>query len=261
MARTKTTPVKGKAASKSPKKMPKIATVEKAFKPTKFTTGANKPHRFRPGTVALREIRKYQKMTDLLLPKSRFQRVVREIAMNLDQGKELRWQASALGALQEASEAFLVAFFEDVQSAAIHGKRVTIMPSDMGLVRTLRTNVGAMPVASSSSSAAVATVVAAKTPKKRGASEKAKKKGAPQTEEVNEEKAARETASAVRLTEAPKGHPAAAATPSKAPQPPSKMADEEEADSDDDEDAAADAAIAAARGADSSSAKTAVPAH
>ncbi|RSH81524.1 centromeric DNA-binding histone H3-like protein cse4 [Saitozyma podzolica] len=74
-----------------------------------------KPHRFRPGTVALREIRKYQKSTDLLIAKLPFARVVREVAMDMTSMEidNLRWQSSALLALQEAAEAYLVHLFED----------------------------------------------------------------------------------------------------------------------------------------------------
>src|SRR5665213_3096891 len=63
-----------------------------------------KPHRYRPGTVALREIRKYQKSTDLLIRKLPFQRLVREIAQNFK--NDLRFQSTAIGALQEAAEAY-----------------------------------------------------------------------------------------------------------------------------------------------------------
>merc|ERR1712184_103730 len=64
-----------------------------------------------PGTVALREIRKYQKSTDLLIRKLPFQRLVREIAQ--DYKSDLRFQSSAVAALQEASESYLVGLFED----------------------------------------------------------------------------------------------------------------------------------------------------
>ena len=163
------------------------------------TGGVKKPHRYRPGTVALREIRKYQKSTELLIRKLPFQRLVREIAQvstcsndcphlrtmisatstgylgcclsrqhlricctaaavllnsvcmlstlcNLrptqacaaadapglcrlqDFKTDLRFQSSAVLALQEAAEAYLVGLFEDTNLAAIHAKRVTIMP-------------------------------------------------------------------------------------------------------------------------------------
>jgi histone H3/H4 len=106
-----------------------------------------KPHRFRPGTVALREIRRYQKSTELLIRKLPFQRLVREIAQDfkvrhiapymcghsivmLTEFKpiqtDLRFQSSAVMALQEAAEAYLVSLFEDTNLAAIHAKRVTM---------------------------------------------------------------------------------------------------------------------------------------
>nr|GEZ09864.1 histone H3.2-like [Tanacetum cinerariifolium] len=98
--------------------------------------GVKKPHRFRPGTVALREIRKYQKSTELLIRKLPFQRLVREIAQDFK--TDLRFQSSAVAALQEASEAYLVGLFEDTNLCAIHAKRVTIMPKDMQLARRIR---------------------------------------------------------------------------------------------------------------------------
>jgi len=110
--------------------------------------GVKKPHRYRPGTVALREIRRYQKSTELLIRKLPFQRLVREIAQDFK--TDLRFQSSAIGALQEAVEAYLVSLFEgictyvfiiwqiDTNLCAIHGKRVTIMPKDIQLARRLR---------------------------------------------------------------------------------------------------------------------------
>lgn len=97
---------------------------------------AKKPHRFRPGTVALREIRRYQKSSELLIRKLPFQRLVREIAQDFKM--ELRFQSSAIAALQEASEAYLVSLFEDTNLCAIHAGRVTIMPKDIQLARRVR---------------------------------------------------------------------------------------------------------------------------
>ena len=92
--------------------------------------------RYRPGTVALREIRRYQKSTELLIRKLPFQRLVREIAQDFK--TDLRFQSSAVMALQEASEAYLVGLFEDTNLCAIHAKRVTIMPKDIQLARRIR---------------------------------------------------------------------------------------------------------------------------
>lgn len=88
------------------------------------------------GTVALREIRKYQKSTDLLIRKLPFQRLVREIAQDFK--TDLRFQTTAVLALQEAAEAYLVGLFEDTNLCAIHAKRVTIMPKDIQLARRIR---------------------------------------------------------------------------------------------------------------------------
>jgi histone H3 len=98
--------------------------------------GDKKKLRYRPGTVALREIRRYQKSTDLLIRKLPFQRLVKDVAKDFK--KDLRFQSSGILALQEASEAFLVGLFEDSNLCAIHAKRVTIMPKDMQLARRIR---------------------------------------------------------------------------------------------------------------------------
>ena len=95
----------------------------------------------RPGTVALREIRKYQRSTDLLIRKLPFARLVREITQtyNSNPGEgEKRWQVEALMALQEAAEAYLVHLFEDSNLCAIHAKRVTIFVKDIQLARRIR---------------------------------------------------------------------------------------------------------------------------
>ncbi|RZC91352.1 hypothetical protein C5167_027414 [Papaver somniferum] len=98
--------------------------------------GKKRSYRHKPGTKALQEIRKLQKSIDLLLPRAPFVRIVKEITDNFS--KEVnRWQAEALTALQEATEAFLVGTFEDAQLCAIHAKRVTIMQKDWQLARRL----------------------------------------------------------------------------------------------------------------------------
>ena len=107
-----------------------------ARKSAPATGGVKKPHRYRPGTVALREIRRYQKSTELLVRKLPFQRLVREIAQDFK--TDLRFQGSAVLALQEAAEAYLVGLFEDTNLCAIHAKRVTIMPKDIQLARRIR---------------------------------------------------------------------------------------------------------------------------
>ena len=95
------------------------------------TGSVRKPRRYRPGTVALREIRRYQKSTELLIRKIPFQRLVREIVTTLFPNEPYRFQSTALLALQEASEDYLVRMFSQVNDLAIHGKRVTIKPEDI----------------------------------------------------------------------------------------------------------------------------------
>ena len=136
MARTKQTARKqATPAGKAPRKQVTQAS-KAARKSAPAVGGVKKPHRYRPGTVALREIRKYQKSTELLIRKLPFQRLVREIATEYK--SDLRFQSSAVLALQEASESYLVGLFEDTNLCAIHAKRVTIMPKDMQLARRIR---------------------------------------------------------------------------------------------------------------------------
>ena len=128
MARTKQT-----TGGKAPRKQ--LAT--KATRKSALATGGvKKPHQYRPGTVTLHEIRRYQKSTELLIRKLPFQRLVREIAQDFKTG--LRFQSTAVMALQEACEAYLVGLFKDTNLCAIHAKRVTIMPRDIQLARCIR---------------------------------------------------------------------------------------------------------------------------
>ena len=104
--------------------------------------GVMKHYRYRPGTVALKQIRQYQKSTELLIRKLPFQRLVREIASDSEVIKsplfgKVRFQSAAVMALQEAAEAYLIGLFEDTNLCAIHAKRVTIMPKDIQLARRI----------------------------------------------------------------------------------------------------------------------------
>ena len=104
-----------------------------------YSGGVKKPHRYRPGTVALREIRRFQKSTELLVRKAPFGRLVREIAQDHNNIlQDARFQASAVLASQEATEAYATTLFHDSNHAAMHAKRVTIQPKDIQLVRRLR---------------------------------------------------------------------------------------------------------------------------
>ena len=132
MARTKQTARKS-TGGKAPRKQ--LAT-KAARKSAPTAGGVKKPHRYRPGTVALREIRRYQKSTDLLIPKAAFLRLVKEVLLKFKTG--IRLQSTALLALQESAEHYLVGLFEDTNLCAIHAKRVTIMPKDIQLARRIR---------------------------------------------------------------------------------------------------------------------------
>ncbi|KAL7672135.1 hypothetical protein ACOME3_007029 [Neoechinorhynchus agilis] len=132
MARTKQTAKKSTSGH-----IPRRSLSTRAARKSAPATDTHKrSHRFKPGTVALREIKQYQKSTDLLIRRLPFQRLVREIAQ--DFRMDLRFQAAALIALQDATEAYVVGLFEDANLCAIHAKRVTIMPKDIHLARRIR---------------------------------------------------------------------------------------------------------------------------
>eukprot|EP01121_Diplochlamys_sp_Union-15-3_P005498 TRINITY_DN1583_c0_g1_i2.p1 TRINITY_DN1583_c0_g1~~TRINITY_DN1583_c0_g1_i2.p1 ORF type:complete len:136 (+),score=17.54 TRINITY_DN1583_c0_g1_i2:126-533(+) len=132
MARTKQTARKS-TGGKAPRKV--VASKAARIK-LSVPGGVKKPHRFRPGTVALREIRRFQKSTELIIRKIAFQRLVREIAS--DYKTDLRFQNAAICALHEAAENYLVGLFEDTNLCAVHAKRITVMPKDVQLARRIR---------------------------------------------------------------------------------------------------------------------------
>ena len=105
-----------------------------------FTGAIKKPHRDCPGTVALHQIRRYQKCTELLCRKLCMARLVWEVAQ--DFRVDLHFQATVLFAIQKAMEAWLVRLMEDMNLCAIHAKHVTIQPRDLSLVRKIRVNNG-----------------------------------------------------------------------------------------------------------------------
>ena len=127
---------KAKAASKMPAK---IAGKSKAIKKTAPAEGGVKDkakRRNKPGTATLREVKRYQRTVDMVLPRAPFQRLVRAITTDMDHA--LRFQSQALQALQEATEAYIVGLFEDTNLCAIHAKRVTVQKKDMDLARRIR---------------------------------------------------------------------------------------------------------------------------
>ena len=99
-------------------------------------TAAVARHRRRPGVVALKEIRKYQKSTNLLIPKLPFTRLAREVLFKFK--VDFRWAVTGVAALQEAAEAYLAGLFQDANLCAIHATRTTLMPKDLHLARRIR---------------------------------------------------------------------------------------------------------------------------
>ena len=96
--------------------------------------------------VALREIRKYKKSTECLIKRSPFQKLIREISQEYrvcpdgpgTPSIQVRFQSTAIAALQEAAENFIVGLFEDINLLAVHVKRVTVMPRDIRLALRIR---------------------------------------------------------------------------------------------------------------------------
>lgn len=115
----------------------RTVTSKKSKKAAKPASGVKSVHRrWRPGTVALREVRHFQKSTDLLIQRAPFQRLVREVSGAQKEG--LRFQSSAILAIQEATESYIVSLLADTNLACIHAKRVTVMPRDLQLALRLR---------------------------------------------------------------------------------------------------------------------------
>ena len=128
---------------KQPRKFISHKMLRKGIKPT---GGLKKPHRYRPGMVALREIRQYQRSTENLIKRTPFQKLIREISQEYricpdgpgTPSVQVRFQSTAIAALQEAAENYIVGLFEDVNLLAIHARRVTIMPRDIRLALCIR---------------------------------------------------------------------------------------------------------------------------
>jgi histone H3 len=133
MARTKQTVTKT-TGGKAPRKVVSAKSARKSVPPAEVQ--APKKNRFKPGSVALKEIRKYQKTTDLLIRKRPFQRMVRELC-KVKNG-DMRFQASAIVAFQEAVENFLTNLIEDAYRCVMHARRVTLMPKDIRLVYKIK---------------------------------------------------------------------------------------------------------------------------
>ena len=144
MPKTKVAAQANNATQKAAAKISAMSKASKAIKKTGPAAGgvknAEKPegkkNRFKPGTVALREIKKYQKSNELILPRAPFMRLVKNIAEGTDH--QIRFQSQAIQALQEAAEGYIVGLFEDTNLCAIHAKRQTVMKKDMELARRIR---------------------------------------------------------------------------------------------------------------------------
>jgi histone H3/H4 len=142
-----------KGTKKGPNQVPSSKAAPSSTKPTRQKVAINKPvnldkkiHRFRPGTVAMREIRRYQKSFDLLIPKLPFSKLVRDIANEIltqDLGisqddARIQFQSSALIGLQESTENYLVRLLGHANMNAIHANRVTVQPKDIRLALYVR---------------------------------------------------------------------------------------------------------------------------
>jgi histone H3 len=135
MARTKQTAHESTGGKAPPLHLATKGAHAAAKKPT---IAVRKPHHWRPGTVALREIQKFQKNTDLLIRKAPFKRLVREILQANSKNSDMQMQSTALLALQEATKCFMVDVLSDINLCAVHGNRVTIKSKDLALACRIR---------------------------------------------------------------------------------------------------------------------------
>lgn len=140
MARTKQTARKTTGGKAPRKQLATKAARKTALQPSAGSQVANKKPRYKAGTVALREIRRYQCSIDLLIRKLPFQRFVRQIALSMKQ--EIRYQTQALAMIHETTEAYLTGIFEDANLCAYHAKRVTVLDRDLKLVEKMRSRFG-----------------------------------------------------------------------------------------------------------------------
>ncbi|KAG5175917.1 histone-fold-containing protein [Tribonema minus] len=139
MARSKSTPFRKSPMIGGPKSPGAKKTAARAQAKGGAEQLKPRKRRHKPGEKALKEIRAYQRSTELLIRKLPFARLVKEVQTSFTPGGlQYRWAATAVLALQEAAEAHLVGLFEDANLACIHAKRVTIMPKDMQLARRIR---------------------------------------------------------------------------------------------------------------------------
>ena len=127
-------------------KQPRKHMLHKMLKRNSTTGGIKKPHRYHPGLLALCEICRYQQSTKSLIRRTPFNKLIKEISQEYricpegpgTPSVQVRFQSTALAALQEAAENFLVGLFEDVNLLAVHAKRVTVMPRDIRLALRIR---------------------------------------------------------------------------------------------------------------------------
>ena len=123
-------------------KQPRKHLLHKVLRRNKsLTRGVKKPNRYCPGLLALREIRRYQQSTECLIKRTPFNKLIKEISQQYRvcpycpgmPSVQVRFQSTALAALQEAAENFIVGLFEDMNLLAGHARRVTVMPQDIRL--------------------------------------------------------------------------------------------------------------------------------
>lgn len=105
-----------------------------------IVSNVKKSHRFRPGTVALREIRKFQMSSSSLIPYAPFLRLLRAVCGRTVTGACFRWSTDSVHALRDAAEFYLVDLLSDANSVALFAKRVTVGRKDLQLVIKLRGN-------------------------------------------------------------------------------------------------------------------------
>jgi histone H3/H4 len=129
---------RAKKAARKPKLSTTTSTPTTAQQQVPAEGKVKRKYKYRPGTKALREVRRYQRTTDPCIPLAPIARLVKELTQEMYPTKTINFQANAIQAIRQSAEAHIVTLMEDANLCAIHAKRITITPKDILLARRIR---------------------------------------------------------------------------------------------------------------------------
>lgn len=128
--------------SAHPKKVRHAASANNTGDDDAAASVVRRRRRYKPGTVALREVRRYQRGTDLLIRRLPYQRFVRSVAdthaSGTNNAEGLRFQGAAIDLLQEASENYLISCLIDAKKLSAHANRIGVNKRDIAMVLEVR---------------------------------------------------------------------------------------------------------------------------